>query len=160
MTRPSLSLAVLLLVLAVPAGAAPEDETLREEVERGTRETLDELFSAFRALDADRCYDVYATGPEVLHISDLSSHRVDSLKPRTAALFETLRSLEGSWIPHTLQVVTPDVAIRTVRLELAFVSEDGESTDLQGLWTLVLRRSPDGWKIVHRSSDRSPAGDG
>lgn len=149
-------LAIALLAIALLASPAPllaqgvEDvsATVRAEVDRATAALVDSLFDTFRSRDAERMANLYAKGEMVLHVSGVNIIRTDTILPYTARALAALAGFDAEWTPHSLQVLSPDIAVRTIRVTFRTTPKDGPAQTSAGVQTLILKRLPQGWRIV------------
>ena len=110
--RLRIAFALALATVPVPISAQRAEgvsAATRSGIERATSATIDSLFDAFRSLDTDEVYRLYAKGTAVLHISDAGINAMDTLSAVTRDGFAALRSFEASWEPHSMLVPTPDI---------------------------------------------------
>ena len=142
----------LLLVLSTLSSGSCAFETVEEEDLRGSIQAmLTETVDAWNRGDLDAFLESYATGPSTVRVfqsgpvtgmeairSGYVAH-FDGSQPRDSLQFEDL----------TVRTFPPLVAVATLR----YVMKSGDEIRPLGWATLVLRRTGEGWRIVH---DHSP----
>ncbi|GMR14169.1 MAG: hypothetical protein BMS9Abin29_2408 [Gemmatimonadota bacterium] len=148
------------LVCAAPGLKAQEVEevsaTMRARIDRATASTLDSLFAGFESLDAERAVAMYAGDETVLHISGATIVRTDTIMPYTSRGFAALSSFNVEWAPHSLQVLSPDIAVRTIRVTFRVTPRGGEARTSSGVQTLIFKRLAEGWRIVRDQRHMEP----
>jgi len=101
----------------------------------------------------------WSPGSDVLHVSDTSVMRVDTLLPTLRPLWAERRAFRGTWTLHGLRMLGPQAAVATT--DIRFVATDtlGSTTERTGVWTLVLEEQNGAWKIVadHRTMVSVPS---
>jgi ketosteroid isomerase-like protein len=150
-------LVAIALLSSAPGLWAQEVEevsaTVRAEVDRATAQTLNAMFASFESLDAEGTMAAYARHESVLHISDGRIIQTDTIKPYTARGFAGMSSFQVEWAPHSLQVLSPDIAVRTILLTFRVTPQGGEVLTSSGVQTVVFKRLTEGWRIVHDQRD-------
>lgn len=127
--------------------------SVRDGIERATATVIDSVFAALRARNADQLTHLWASGPTVLHVSGTQIIQIDTIAPYTARGLSELERFEATWTPHTLQVPSADLAIGTVRVRFRMTPRGQQPQPTSGVWTLILKRFPAGWRIIgdHRT---------
>lgn len=147
--RPSAVLAATTL-LAFLGGCrfeVGEDENLEDSIEVMLRQTA----AAWNAGDLEGVLRAYAEGASTSFMSaDGPVYGRDALRARFAPAFEPGAERDSVRLERIeVRTLPPLAGIATGRYVL---ERDGEASDA-GWFTLVVRRTSDGWRIVH---DHSP----
>jgi len=137
-----LAIAILLFTVPVVALAAPESDvkkTLDEQVAAWNRHDLAGYMSGYWKSDT---LTFYSGGT----ITKGWQATLDRYKQRYQGEGKEMGTLEFREL--TIEVLAPKAALARGRWHLAL--SDGK--ELQGLFTVVLKKLPEGWRIVHDHS--------
>jgi hypothetical protein len=95
----------------------------------------------------------WAPGSDVLHVSDTSITRVDTLLPVLRPLWSARRDFKGTWSLHGLRMLGSHAAVATTNVRFVATDTLGSTTASQGAWTFVFEEHDGTWKIVadHRT---------
>ena len=145
----------MILVIIFAAGCAPQQEPASQPVDPAAlHAAVDTLLTAsaraWNGGDLDGFLAWYRRGPETTYIGSVGLvHGWDGIHARYAPGFEpgaardSLRFEELETRP-----LGPDLGLATAR----YVLFAGDSVTATGLFTLVLRQLPEGWRIIHDHS--------
>lgn len=134
--------AAVVLALAGPAAAGPEDE-------RAVLATLDRMVAATRAKDAAALAAVYHDDLLFCHTAGLVQSKAEVIK----SVVDTKRQLESmTFDPRSVTVVGTTALVKNAT-HMRYVGETRQ-IDLDTLWVLV--RESDGWRILSRHANRPP----
>jgi hypothetical protein len=157
-----------LLVFAIGCRAASAPASKADPIRLGVTVAIDSLFAALESLQPEWMLAAWAPGADVLHVSDTSVIRIDTLLPALRPIWATRRKFSGTWSLHGLRVLGPHEAVATLNVRFVATDTLGSTTARQGVWTLVLEARKGAWKIVadHRTmvfvplkgSDEPPSG--
>jgi len=144
---PILLVAALLALLGGCRLEVGEDEDVEDSIEAMLRETA----AAWNAGDLEGVLAAYGEGLSSSFMTDDGPARGrDALRARFAPAFAPGAARDSLRLEHVeVRTLPPLVGITTGRYVL---ERDGEVTG-SGWFTLIVRRTGDGWRIVH---DHSP----
>src|SRR5690242_15226520 len=140
-------LSVALLVIAVVAfgrSTPPSDEV---EIHA----FLNQFITAFDNLDWERFRTCFADDATVIHPA-LFSHRLDgraNFEPAWQRVFEKTRADSGKSQPPYMDLKPQDIKIQMLDRAAVVTFHLDRGGSSVGRRTLVLRKDPEGWKIVH-----------
>ncbi len=158
-TMRTTSFACLGLALAALAcgSPAPRSETDGWADAAALRAAVDSLLTtsadAWNAGDLDGFMSWYRRAPETTYVGSVGLvHGWRGIRARYAPLFEPGADRDSLRFEDLeTRPLGPDLGLATAR----YVLFDGDSTTANGPFTLVVRRLPDGWRIVHDHSSPS-----
>jgi beta-aspartyl-peptidase (threonine type) len=136
----------LVLTLAALTACAPIEPPLTDPA-REIRALLEQSAVGWNAGDLDAFLITYArdSATTFLTINGLT-RGFDAIRSRYAARFEPGASRDSlSFAEVEVRALTPDWALVTAR----YVLERGDSVTATGPFTVVMRRQPEGWRMVH-----------
>ena len=127
-------------------------------VEQQVRSAIDSLASAMASLQPDRMLAAWAPGADVLHASNGSIARIDTLLPSLYPVWRGRRAFKMTWTMRALHVLGPSAAVATTSVRFVATDTLGVATTREGVWTLVFAERGDVWKIVadHRTMEVVP----
>lgn len=131
------------------AGPPSNDESSR----LGISAAIDSLFASMASLQPERMLAAWSPGSDVLHVSNTSVIRIDTLLPSLRPVWAGRRAFRGTWTLHGLRMLGPHVAVATTGVRFVATDTLGSTTERKGVWTLVLEEQDGVWKIVadHRT---------
>ena len=140
-------------VFAIGCRAASPPASKPDVIRRGVTLAIDSLFAALESLQPERMLAAWAPGSDVLHVSDTSVIRIDTLLPALRPTWSARREFKGTWSLHGLRVLGPQAVVATLNIRFVATDTLGSTTARQGVWTLVLEEHQGAWKIVadHRT---------
>lgn len=99
------------------------------------------------AKDTDTALSHYTD--KVLAISNTTAFSTrEELKVDISKYYKNLKSVNhASWKDVSVHVINEKAATFTARFSYGFTSMDGETTDLQGVWTALFVLDKEVWKI-------------
>ena len=155
----AVAIACLALILGCEATRAPavDDSEVRTQVTAA----IDSLMGGMESLQPDRMLSAWARGPDVLHVSNTSVARIDTLLPSLYPVWRSRRAFKVTWTLRALRTLGPSAAVATTNVRFVATDTLGVTTTREGVWTLVFAKSGGAWKIVadHRTMDVVPAND-
>ncbi len=98
----------------------------------------------------------WAPGADILHVSDTTVTRVDTLLPVLRPMWAARRKFKGTWSLHGLYLLGPHAAVATANVRFVPTDTLGTTTATQGVWTLVLVEHAGVWKIVNDHRTMAP----
>jgi len=131
-------------------------------IEQQVRAAIDSLASGMASLQPERMLAAWAAGADVLHVSNGSVARIDTLLPSLYPVWRGRRAFKMTWTMRALHVLGPAAAVATTSVRFVATDTLGVSTTREGVWTLVFVERAGGWKIVADNrtmevvSERSP----
>jgi len=120
----------------------------RAVIEQQVRSAIDSLASGMASLRPDRMLSAWAPGPDVLHVSNGSIARIDTLLPSLYPVWNSRRAFKMTWTMRALRVLGPSAAVATTSVRFVATDTLGVTTTREGVWTLVFAESGGAWKIV------------
>jgi beta-aspartyl-peptidase (threonine type) len=137
------SLAALLVALS--ACASVEQSVTNPEPE--IRELLDRSAASWNAGDLEGFLVTYARDSATTFLSVNGLTRgFDAIRARYAARFEPGAARDSlRFTDLAVRALTPDWALVTAR----YVLERGDSVTATGPFTVVMQRTPEGWRMIH-----------
>ena len=136
--------------IAMTAGSLPlhaQTDSLAA-IEQQVRSAIDSLASGMASLHPERMLAAWAPGPDVLHVSNGSIARIDTLLPSLYPVWNGRRAFKMTWTMRALRVLGPSAAVVTTSVRFVATDTLGVTTTREGVWTLVFAESGGGWKIV------------
>jgi hypothetical protein len=130
----------------------------RPAIEQQVRSAIDSLASGMASLQPDRMLAAWAPGSDVLHVSNGSIARIDTLLPSLYPVWRTRRAFKMTWSMRALRVLGPSAAVATTSVRFVATDTLGVTTTREGVWTMVFAESGGAWKIVadHRTMEVVP----
>lgn len=156
--RPGLWWAICFLAVVVAACRADDSETAGRGDARQLAAAVDSLLTesarSWNAGDLDGFLRWYERSPETSYIGASGLLRGwDAIRVRYVPLFEPGASRDSLRFEGLeTRLLAPDLGLATAR----YVLFQGDVTTATGVFTLVLKRSPEGWRIVHDHSSATP----
>ena len=120
----------------------------RSAIEQHVRTAIDSLASGMESLHPDRMLEAWARGPDVLHVSNGSVARIDTLLPSLYPVWHGRRAFKMTWTMRALRVLGPSAAVATTSVRFVATDTLGVTSTREGVWTLVFAESGGAWKIV------------
>jgi uncharacterized protein (TIGR02246 family) len=120
----------------------------RPAIEQQVRAAIDSLASGMASLQPDRMLAAWAPGPDVLHVSNGSIARIDTILPSLYPVWHGRRAFKMTWTMQALRVLGPSAAVATTRVRFVATDTLGVTSTREGVWTLVFAESGGAWKIV------------
>ena len=121
-------------------------EKIKAEVDEAAR-------AHFHVLDADTAIGHY--GEDVVAASNGTLYRsLDELAPAIRQYYENLKKVNHATLADVhIQVLSEEVATFTAKYSYGFTARDDTVMDMSGVWTVLLVREGESWKIrnVHES---------
>jgi uncharacterized protein (TIGR02246 family) len=145
---------IVSLFVGCRAGSAPA--TNDESIRHGVTAAIDSLFTALDSRQPERMLAAWAPGADVLHVSDTTVTRVDTLLPVLRPMWAARRKFKGTWSLHGLYLLGPHAAVATANVRFVPTDTLGTTTATQGVWTLVLVEHAGVWKIVNDHRTMAP----
>jgi hypothetical protein len=129
--------------------------TSRATIEHQVRSAIDSLASGMASLQPDRMLAAWAPGPDVLHVSNGSIARIDTLLPSLYPVWRGRRAFRMTWTMRALRVLGPSAAVATTNVRFVATDTLGATSTREGVWTLVFAKFRGAWKIVadHRTME-------
>lgn len=130
------------------ACAADEPPPVRDTVEHA----LSTFVRAFEDLDWKTFRECFSDRPSMFHPAAPNIRRVDSPEDFDKAwrgVFEGIRKESGRTSPPYMKLEPSDLRIEPLSDDVTLVSFHLVQEKSVGRRTLIFKRSPDGWKIVH-----------
>jgi len=141
--------AILVLVLVAAMSAQSQPKTDQEKSKAAIRDVLMRQVDAWNAHNLERFLDGYWHSPELTFFSgnDVTRGWKETLE-RYRAKYQSAGREMGKLDFYDLEVnvLAPDAAVVYGHWRLTMSDPKKNSG---GLFTLVFRKFPDGWKIVH-----------
>jgi hypothetical protein len=111
------------------------------------------------SLQPDRMLAAWAPGPDVLHASNGSIARIDTLLSSLYPVWRGRRAFTMTWTMRALQILGPAAAVATTSVRFVATDTLGVTTAREGVWTLVFAERQGTLKIVadHRTMEVVPA---
>jgi ketosteroid isomerase-like protein len=130
----------------------------RPAIEQQVRSAIDSLASSMASLQPDRMLAAWAPGADVLHASNASIARIDTLLPSLYPVWRARRAFKMTWTMRALRVLGPSAAVATTSVRFVATDTLGVTTTREGVWTMVFAESGGAWKIVadHRTMQVVP----
>jgi len=158
MRRSGVNTLQLLFVFVGGCRAAPAPASTDGFIRLKIAAAIDSLFVSMESLQPERMLAAWSPGSDVLHVSDTSVMRIDTLLPSLGPPWAGRRAFRGTWTLHGLRMLGPHAAVAIT--DIRFVATDtlGSTTERKGVWTLVLEQQDGAWKIVadHRTMASVP----
>jgi uncharacterized protein (TIGR02246 family) len=120
----------------------------KEQIEIEVREAVTNYFNAFTSGDIEATYAFWGDFDDFVHAGD---GRVFGDRDRWLAWLASNQPDEYISWSHSdvhVAVLAPMVASCTLNFEVVFRT-GGKETTVTGSWTYVLRKTNDGWRVVH-----------
>jgi beta-aspartyl-peptidase (threonine type) len=131
----------LLLTLAVAANPPTNHQT-------AIRQVLDKQVEAWNRQDLDGFMQGYWRSPELTFFSGATAHRGwDAAMERYRKAYQSEGRQMGKLAFSDLQIETLGPAAAFVRGSFQLTMPDGKQP--HGIFTLVFRKFPEGWRIIH-----------
>jgi hypothetical protein len=130
----------------------------RSAVEKQVRSAIDSLATGMASLQPDRMLAAWAPGADVLHVSNGSIARIDTLLPSLYPVWRGRRAFKMTWTMRAFRMLGPSAAVATTSVRFAATDTLGVTATREGVWTLVFAKIGDAWKIVadHRTMEVVP----
>jgi uncharacterized protein (TIGR02246 family) len=138
---------ISLLILTAIGLVAQGQQSAREQV----RKVLEDQTSAWNRGDLVAFMQSYTKSPELTFFSgDAIEKGWEATLARYRNKYQSAGKDMGqlSFTDEEIDMLSPDAAVATARWHLLL--QDGKK--LEGLTTVILKRTKDGWKIVHDHS--------
>ena len=122
--------------------------TQKEQIEKEVRQTLTDYFNAFTSGDMEKTYAFWGDFDDFIHAGD---GRVFGDRDKWLAWIVNNQPDEYIAWSHSdihVAVLAPKVASCTLNFEVVSRT-NGEKATITGSWTYVLRKTNDGWRVVH-----------
>jgi beta-aspartyl-peptidase (threonine type) len=135
-------------VLAVTMLRAGSGSTADDEAETAVRKLLDNQVEAWNRQDLEGFLDGYWRSPGVVFLSGgARSTGFEAMRDRYRQNYQAEGRVMGQLAFSGLEIVVlgPDAVLARGRFQLTM--PDGKRPS--GLFTLILRKLPEGWRIVH-----------
>jgi len=109
----------------------------------------DSLFAGLNARSMDRVYALYASGDALISVDNgrLVASR-DSMERADRAFWASLKAAQFTEDGRKIQVLARNVVVYSDAWRGSMTDSSGKVTQMQGAWTGVWQRLPEGWKIV------------
>jgi ketosteroid isomerase-like protein len=134
--------ATLLLVTMAAAAAPPAN------AQAGIRHVLDKQVEAWNRQDLEAFMQGYWHSPQLTFFSGVAVYRGwDNALQRYRQAYQSAGHQMGKLDFSDLQIETPSPAAAFVRGAFHLAMPDGKQ--LHGIFTLVFRKFPQGWRIIH-----------
>ena len=143
------------LACPTPQAAAGSSGTVEHQVTAA----IDSLAAGMESLQPDRMLAAWAPGVDVLHVSNTTIARIDTLLPSLYPVWRSRRAFKVDWTMRALRTLGPSAAVATTTVRFVATDTLGVTTTREGVWTLVFAESHGAWKIVadHRTTEVVPA---
>ena len=150
---------VTCLAMTLGCFAVQAQTVRRPTIEQQVRSAIDSLASGMESLQPDRMLAAWAPGADVLHVSNGSITRIDTLLPSLYPVWRGRRAFKMTWTMRALHILGPSAAVATTSVRFVATDTLGVTTTREGAWTLVFAESHGAWKIVadHRTMEVVPA---
>lgn len=152
-------LVLLLTCTCLGGGCAwSENPELSSETEakiaQEVRATFQDMSDAIIALDLDQALALFDESAPPVHSVDgqmfVGLAEIEPAYRNGMALVAAFNRVDV--VQEELKVLGPNAASYVVSFDESFRTVDGETLEIQGVWTLVFHRTADGWRIVHSAA--------
>src|SRR3569832_933137 len=156
--RHGVETALTCLAMTLGCFSAHAQAVSRPTVEQQVRSAIDSLASGMAALQPERMLAAWAPGADVLHASNGSITRIDTLLPSLYPVWRGRRAFRMTWTMRAFHVLGPAAAVATTSVRFVATDTLGVTTTREGVWTMVFAESGGAWKIIadHRTMERVP----
>lgn len=126
-----------------------EEAAIASEV----REAFQEKSDAIRALDVDRALEAFDSVSAVHLVDGQMFVGMEEIGPAYRQGLEPIASfIEVDITREELEVFAPNAASYAFAFDESFITESGDTVEVQGVWTLVFGKVGDSWRVVHSSA--------
>jgi len=147
---------LLCVPLALGAACQPRQPTLteadRSAVVDTVRRIVTGVFAAASRRDAAGYVSVYAADPDVHPAvwNGVAAPTLERLRATADSFYGAIAALETRATGEVRTIVlAPDAAAAEVPFTFAITTKSGKRVPGQGVATVLLRKRPEGWKIIH-----------
>ena len=139
----------------------PPERDLQSSYRRQTieREVIEAAWAHLNAPDADIALSYYA--PDAVVACDGRLYEsLDAFAQDARVFYETLNEVhKAAWHEPRVQVLNDHAAVFTANVHWVSTDTAGVKLDLQGVWTAVWLKHPEGWRIAARHESFITAAD-
>lgn len=149
MVRRLLVGSLVLLAAACQPKERPVGPAEQAAIADSVTNLADSLFAALNARSADRMYALYAPGEALVSADNgrLVASR-DSMERADRAFWGSLKAAQFTEDGRKVQVLARSVVVYTDSWHGSMTDSANTVTSMQGAWTGVFQRLPEGWRIV------------
>jgi ketosteroid isomerase-like protein len=148
------SLVVGFLVLAIATGdsAVAQEQMLTKPKTASVEEALSEFLTAFDNLDWQAFRTCFSSTATIFHPAAPNIRRIDSpdqFERAWLGVFERIKRVSGRTSPPYMNLHPLDLRVEKLSEDVALVTFHLVDASTVNRRTLVFKREPNGWKIVH-----------
>jgi len=142
----------LVLTAAIVKSVVAQEKPLANPKSASIEEALSSFLTAFDNLDWQAFRTCFSGTPTIFHPTAPNIRRIDSpdqFEKAWLAVFERIKKSSGRTSPPYMSLNPLDLRVEKLSEDAALVTfhlVDGSTVDRR---TLVFKREPSGWKIVH-----------
>ena len=150
--RKYLVVGFLVLTAAITESGVAQETTLANPKTASIDEALSAFLKAFDNLDWQAFRTCFSSTPTIFHPAAPNIRRIDSpdqFEKAWRGVFERIKKSSGRTSPPYMNLNPLDLRVERLSEDVALVTfhlVDGSTVNRR---TLVFKRDPDGWKIVH-----------
>lgn len=150
--RECLIVGFLVLAAAIVGSAVAQDKSSATPKTTSIEEALSTFLTAFNNLDWQAFRACFSDTATIFHPAAPNIRRIDSPEQFNTAwlgVFERIKKNSGRTSPPYMNLNPVDLRVEKLSEDVALVTfhlVDGSTLNRR---TLVFKRNPDGWKIVH-----------
>jgi ketosteroid isomerase-like protein len=155
----------VILLIAAALGCAgtgrPQSVDLSAGVDPGLKQTLASFLIAFDNLDWPSFRKFFAPDATVFHPAAPNLKRIDSpeeVEKAWLGVFARIRKTSGRTAPPYMNLQPQDLKVQMLSGDVALVTFHLTEGNVLSRRTIVFRRDPGGWKIVHLHASNLPLG--
>jgi ketosteroid isomerase-like protein len=142
------------MAVITPSEPDAQSPARRRTIERAV---IDTAWEHLRAPDAGTALSYYA--PDAVVASDGRLYEsFEAFARDVGAFYDSLHEVHvAEWNEPRVQVLSDHAAVFTANVRWVSTDTDGFRLNLQGVWTAIWLRRPEGWRIAVRHESFIPA---